>query len=136
MRIFLTKHWRKFALAAVSLPIVGYLVICLFIGLGVNNALNDAQSRFPGDSMAALIVVAASEDVDLSNRNRAIWALGQLGKSEALPYLEAMYSDDPCDHETKICQHELEKALVGCSGGTNIGAVVWRHGDLAVAAGN
>ena len=28
---------------------------------------------------------------------------------------------------------ELEKAIEGCSGSTNIGAVIWRHGELAVA---
>jgi hypothetical protein len=38
-----------------------------------------------------------------------------------------------CDHETSICQHEVEKAIEGFSGGPNVGAWVWRHGELAVS---
>jgi hypothetical protein len=136
MRVFLKKHWRKFAIALVSLPVVGYLALCLFIGLGVHGAASDAQTQFPGNSVAALISVATSEEAQLSRRNRAIWALGQLGASEALPILQSLVSNELCDHESKICQHELEQAILGCSGGTNIGAVVWRHGDLAVASEN
>jgi hypothetical protein len=69
----------------------------------------------------------------LSERNRSIWALGQLGSPDALPALKSLVTDEPCDHETKICQHEVVKAIEGCSGSYNMGAVIWRHGDLAVA---
>lgn len=133
MQGFLKKHWRKIAVAVVSVPIVGYLVLCLVIGLGVRGAVSDAQSRFPGDPVTALISVATSEEIGISDRNRAIWALGQLGAGEALPNLQAMVSNERCDHESRICQYELEKAIEACSGSTNIGAVIWRHGDLAVA---
>jgi hypothetical protein len=33
------------------------------------------------------------------------------------------------DHE--LSQYELRKAIRACQGGTNIGAFVWRRGDLA-----
>jgi len=133
MQVFLKKHWLKFVAAFVSLPIVGFLALCIFIGLGVRGAVADAQAHFPGDSVAALISMATSEDAQLSDRNRAIWALGQLGSSEALPALQSLVSNELCDHDSKICQHELEKAIEGCSGSTNIGAIIWRHGELAVA---
>jgi len=133
MKGFLKRHWRKITLAAISLPILGLLALCLIIGAGVRGAVKDAQSGFPGDPVTALISVATSEEASLSERDRAIWALGQLGAPEALPVLQSMATGEQCDHKSKICQYELEKAIEGCSGGTNVGAVIWRHGDLAVA---
>jgi hypothetical protein len=133
MRVFLKNHWLKLVIGIASLPFVGYLVLCFFIGIGVRGAVSDAQSRFEGDPVAALISVSTSEEASLRDRNRAIWALGQLGSGEALPTLQALVSNELCDHDSKICQYELEKAIEACSGGPNIGAVIWRHGDLAVA---
>lgn len=136
MNGFFRKHWRKIVLAAIALPIAAYLGLCLVIGLGVHRAVSHAQSISPGGPVTALVSVVTSEDASLSDRNRSIWALGQLGSSEALPVLQSLATGEPCDHEKKICQHELETAIAGCSGGVNIGAVVWRHGDLAVKENN
>jgi len=133
MGAFLSKHWRKITVAAVCLPIVGYLGLCLIIGLGVNGAVSDARAQFPGDPVSALISVATDEQANISERNRAIWALGQLGSAEALPVLQDMVTDEPCDHGRLICQKEVASAITGCSGGLNVGAVIWRHGELAVA---
>ena len=131
MRDYLKKHGWKIGLAGIGLPVAVYLVLCISIGMGVNGAVSDAQARYPGDPVSSLISVAASEDESYPDRNRAVWALGQLGSSRALPILRALESGEPCDHESALCRHELEKAIEGCSGGTNIGAVVWRHGELA-----
>lgn len=133
MRGFLKKHWRKLGLAAIALPILAFLGLCLVIGMGVRGAVSHAQEGFPGDPVTALISVATSEEIKIADRDRAIWALGQLGSPEALPTLQSMVTDGTCDHESLICQYELEKAIAACSGGPNIGAVIWRHGDLAVA---
>ena len=127
MRVFLKKHWRKIAIAGVSLPIVGYLALCLSIGLGVHQAVSRAQSVFPGDPVSALVSVVTSAEAELSERNRAIWALGQLGAPAALPVLQSLLTGEQCDHNSKLCQHELEKAVKGCSGCRNIGVVIWRH---------
>ena len=62
--------------------------------------VSGAQSRFPGDPVTALIALATSEEASLSDRNRAIWALGQLGSAEALPTLRPSGPDQRCDHET------------------------------------
>lgn len=134
MRTFLEKHWRKITVAAVCLPIAGYLVLCLMIGLGVSGAVSNAQARFAGDPVAALISVATDEQAAVSERNRAIWALGQIGSPEALPVLEEMVTGEQCDHDRLICQKEVASAIVGCSGGRNMGAVIWRHGELAAAS--
>lgn len=136
MRGFLKKHWRKVTLAAIGFPIVGFLALCLVIGLGVRFAVSNAQSHFPGNPVTALVSVATSEEAGLSERNRSIWALGQLGVPEALPALRSLVTGEPCDHESRICQYELEKAIEACSGSFNISAVVWRHGDLAIANQN
>ena len=136
MNGFWKRHWPKIALAAAGLPVVGYFVLCLSIGSGVRNAVSDAQSLFPGDPVQALISVATSDEAALPDRNRAVWALGQLGSAEALPVLQSLETDQRCDHEASICQHEVEKAIEGCSGNPNIGAWVWRHGELAVSEGD
>ena len=133
MNRFLKKHWGKIALAVIGIPVVGYFVLCLSIGVGVRNAVSDAQSRFPGDPAGALIAVATSDEASLKDRNRAIWALGQRGSPEALPILQTLETSEKCDHETSICQHEVDQAIEGCSGVPNIGAWVWRHGKLAAS---
>ena len=133
MKGFLKRHWRKIVGAAVTLPVVAFVVLCLVIGSSVRGAVSAAQERHPGGPTEALLAVAQDEDLGLSERNRAIWALGQLGSPEALPVLEAMVTANGCDHANRICQYELEKAIAGCAGGTNAGAWIWRHGDLAVA---
>jgi len=134
MHAFLGKHWRKITVAAIGLPIVGFLGLCLVIGLGVNGAVSNAQARFDGDPVSALISVAIDEQASISERNRAIWALGQLGSPEALPVLQGMVTEESCDHDRLICQKEVASAINGCSGSTNVGAVIWRHGELAVAS--
>ena len=136
VREFLGKHWRKITVAAICLPVVGYLVLGLAIGHGVRGAVSNAQTQFPGDPVSALITVATDEQADISERNQAIWALGQLGSTEALPALQAMVTEKPCDHDKLICQKEVASAIEACSGATNIGWVIWRHGDLAVASNN
>lgn len=133
---FFRKHWRKIVLVILSIPVVGYFAICISIGFGVRNAVSGAQEQFPGDPVTALIALATSEETSISDRNRAIWALGQLGSAEALPTLRSLETHQLCDHDSLICQHEVESAIKGCSGGTNAGAWVWRHGELAVGGEN
>ena len=38
MTSFLKKHWRKIVLVIISIPVVGYFVICISIGFGVRHA--------------------------------------------------------------------------------------------------
>jgi hypothetical protein len=131
MRRFFRKHWRKVGLIAMGVPLAGYIVIGLVIGQQVRSAVSRAQSRFPGESVMALTSVASSDRIDLSERNRAIWALGQLGVPEALPVLESLRTGTECDHDSFVCQYELAKAIKLCSGDLNISAAVWRYGEIA-----
>ncbi len=130
---FVKAHRFMFAMASVTLAAVAFVAIGLMIGAGVRGAVAEAQARHPGEPIAALMAVASADDLAPAVRNRAIWALGQLGRSEAVPMLQSLVAPGPCDHDSSVCRYEVEKAIAACSGTRNIGAVVWRHGDLAIA---
>jgi hypothetical protein len=132
MKNFLTRHWKKIVLGGMALAVLGFFGLGLLIGHGVRDALFVAQRRFPGDPVTALMTMAVAEDQVLSVRNHSIWALGQIGTPEALPTLRSLVTDANCDHAHAVCQKEVKKAVEACSGEVNIGAFIWRHGDLAV----
>lgn len=132
MRGALLRRWRSLSVALLCLAIGGYVVTGLVIGRQVDRTIGLAQSRYAQAPVEALISLALSEEAPLRDRNRAVWALGQLGAREAAPALRSLELTTGCDHESAVCQHELKKALDLCSGALNIGALVWRHGELAV----
>ena len=70
-----------------------------------------AVREYPGDGVQALIAYVDTEGYPLADRNRAVWALGQLGDARATPTLESHYSGSQCDHTRRLCQHELKKAI-------------------------
>lgn len=47
----------------------------------------------------------------MADRNHAVWALGQMAAEPALPALKAYFDGRKCEHETRLCQHGLEKAI-------------------------
>jgi hypothetical protein len=116
--------------AAVGFLIVSYVVISLVIGSGVRSVGAAALGEQPGDRVAAIMAYADAPAHSLKDRNRAVWALGQLGDPRALPVLEKYYTGQPCDHDRALCQYELKKAIKLCRGGTNLSAFVWRRGSL------
>jgi len=133
MKVFLTNNWKKIVLGTMGLAVLAFFGLGLLIGKGVREAVFVAQQRYPSDPVPALLAMAAAEDQALPKRNHSIWALGQIGSPEALPMLRSLVTSADCDHERAVCQKEVKKAVEGCSGGVNIGAFIWRHGDLAVA---
>lgn len=111
------------ALVALTLA---YFGTCMSIAASVESISADAVRDHPGDRVLALLAIVESETQPLAERDRAVWALGQLGDPRALPLLERLYTDEPCDHETHLCQQELAKAIRGCRGGANVTAWLWR----------
>jgi hypothetical protein len=97
-----------------------------FIGSGVHAASEAALLGQPGDRVLALMAYVESPNHTLRERNRAVWALGQLGDARALPLLETHFTGTDCDHGRALCQHELRKAIRLCRGATNIAAFVSR----------
>lgn len=132
---FIGKHWKKLAAAVLVLPLVAYVGLSLLIGHGVRNAVSFAQAEEQGGPVEALVKVAAKEKYGLKDRNRSIWALGQLGDPSALPVLEGLATGGECDHASRVCQKEVCKAVEACRGGTNLSAALWRHGELAGRGG-
>jgi hypothetical protein len=96
------------------------------IASGVHAASEAALLDQPGDPVPALMAYVESPSHTLRDRNRAVWALGQLGDVRALPVLERHITGSQCDHGRVLCQHELRKAIRLCRGATNMAALLWR----------
>lgn len=111
------------ALIAGSLFTFMFIVTCTLIGLSVSQRCEVAQDRYSGDCVEALISYLDNEENSYESRNSAIWALGQIGDTRALPILEKYYTGNIPDREPidkVISQYELKKAINLTSGGFNI----------------
>ncbi len=106
--------------AFVGVLALAYGGISLAIGAGIDDAVSKAARTFPGDPAEVLIAMATSEGVALKDRNRAVWALGQLGDARALAPLGSLLTGKPCDHAVAVCQHEVRKAIRLCRGGISV----------------
>lgn len=116
-----------------SIFLLFFVICCTWIGYEVKTQCQDAQREYGGDCTEALIKLLNDENRGFRARNDAIWILGQLGDSRALPVLENYYTGniplrEPLD-ET-ISQYELKKAVNLTSGGLNITAFFWRSGII------
>jgi len=100
-----------------------FLCICFSIRSSVKEISSKAVRQYPGDRIEALIAYVDSENHSLKQRNRAVWALGQIGDERALTTLEKFYTGGPCDHDSRLCQGELQKAIKQCKGSFN--ATAW-----------
>ncbi|MFH1844229.1 MAG: hypothetical protein ABIF77_13570 [bacterium] len=82
---------------------------------GVQDISQQAQEQYGGDRVEALLALTESEQNSYRDRNRAIWALGQLGDERALPLLRQLDSDEeqpiPYDRDAYIVQYTVEKAI-------------------------
>lgn len=117
--------------AGVILLAIAYIGISLVIGSGIRSISETALRDFPGDRVSALMALVESDRHGFRDRNRAIWALGQLGDARALPMLEMRYTGTESDERIELSQYEIKKAILLCKGATNISAFVWRRGALA-----
>lgn len=114
------------ALIAV-LVLTAFVLISLRIGEDVRAASRIARAQHEGDPVEALLRYVEDDHHSFPERNRAVWALGQIGDRRALPLLRKHYSNKPCDHEGALCQRELGNAIKLLDGGLNATAIVWRH---------
>jgi hypothetical protein len=103
-----------------------FLTAEIMIGLGVREFSQLAQNQFPSDRVSALVKMVECESCPMADRNHAVWALGQLADSRALPALAKHYTGQPCNHSQNICQYELQKALKLVRSGHNIESCFWR----------
>jgi len=113
----------------VSIFLLFFVVVCTWIGYDVKRQCSEARSEYGGSCVEALMELVDDEEAGYRRRNSAIWALGQLGDSEALPLLKSYYTGDIPDREPLdevISQYELKKAVELTSGGVNASAWIWR----------
>lgn len=129
---FESKHNRRFIglkkvlvyglLSCLVLGLIVFVSVCFSIRSGVKGMSAKAVKEFPGDRVQALMAYVGSENHTLKERNRAVWALGQIGDKSALSVLESFYTGAECDHDKNLCQRELRHAIHGCKGGLNLTA--------------
>ena len=110
-----------------ALLLAAFVFISLRIGADVRAASAMAMQHHQGGRVEALIQYVEDTNHSFRERNRAVWALGQLGDQRALTVLQKYYSGKPCDHGSALCQRELGKAIELVEGGVNVTAFVWRH---------
>ena len=92
------------------------ILFSLWIELHVKKMSEMATQKYPGDKVEALMMFVESEEYGYNAHlykmnNHAFWALGQLGDKRALPFLRNLLTDEPCDHETNLCQGEIQEAI-------------------------
>lgn len=114
MRSSVSSSRRKRALILsllLAFVVGGYTALFASIHAGVADTARLAMTQYPGDRVEALCALVACESCSLSDRNHAVWALGQLRDRRALPILERYYTGQECNHSLDLCQHEIRKAV-------------------------
>ncbi|OGL53885.1 hypothetical protein A3K55_01725 [Candidatus Shapirobacteria bacterium RBG_13_44_7] len=116
-----------------SIFLLFFVISCTWIGFEVKTQCQTAQRSYGGDCPQALINLLEDEHQNFRSRNSAIWALGQLGDSRALPVLQNLYTAnipprEPLDKT--LSQYELKKAINLADGGLNLSAFIWRNNIL------
>ena len=112
----LARWWPVALAVAIAVMAVGLSMVIWMIRSGVAEDEARAQREFPGDRVEALMALVDSDRHPFRERNRAIWALGQIGDPRALPVLRKHYTGAECQHDKYLCQRELKKAIDTCSG--------------------
>lgn len=118
------------SILGLSVFVLIFVIMSTWIGFGVKNKCFDAQKEYGGSCVESLTKLIEDENRGFRIRNSAIWALGQLGNSAALPVLQKYYNGVIPDREPldqTISQYELKKAINLVSGGKNITAIFWRY---------
>ncbi len=103
-------------LIVLSVCVVLIILLSLSIELGVKKICGTATRKYTGDKVEALMMFVESKEYGYdahcySANNHAFWALGQLGDKRALPFLRNLLTGEPCDHETNLCQGEIQEAI-------------------------
>jgi hypothetical protein len=117
------KRWFLFV-GLICIAGVIYAIPWMFwqLQVPVKTYCSGAQAEFGGDCVEALSAVLRSEHHSYLEKNRAIWALGQLADARALPALREAQTGVPCERPCRrdlhLCQYEIEKAIKWCEKGT------------------
>lgn len=90
-----------------------------------------ATAEFGSHAPASLISLIESDEFGFKEKNDAIWALGQLADSTALPFLEDLNmktaESAQCNLEMALCKREIQKSIAWCSKGN---VTSWMYGKM------
>lgn len=136
MAIKSTSHLLKIILKGTAIVLAGFVVVIVLLSLWLEVHLKKvcgtATEKYPGDKIEALMKSVETKKYGYSAEvyhanNHAFWALGQLGDKRALPFLKGLATGKPCDHETNLCQGEIQEAIDKLGGDQfNLPAFLWR----------
>ncbi len=116
-RIRQLKRFILIGAASLILILFGtFIGLRIWIAGEANSIARDAAKVFHSNKTKALIALIESEDYSLKEKNNAIWALGVLKDKQALPTLESMVTGLKCNHDSEICQYEINKAILKIKG--------------------
>ena len=89
-----------------------YFGLRIWIKSDFDKICNEAMEQYSTDNKSeALMLVLKSESQNLNAKNHAIWALGHLKSSDALPVLKELQTGTECDHGRFVCQRELNRTI-------------------------
>jgi len=94
----------------------------------VKNICIRAKSDFGEDCITSLILIIRTDGYSEKVKIHAVWCLGQIADSSAIPYLEEFQEKFECNdpsQKSKMC-YELYKALKWCKNG-NITSWMYRN---------
>ncbi len=118
---------RKLIIICVLSALILGMAGMLQIYGGVKDSCLKAQDKYHENCTDSLMLFVQSEEESFTDRNTAIWALGQLADRKALPVLKSMYTGNIPNKEPYdkgISQYELKKAIKWCETGN---ATSWMY---------
>jgi len=120
------------------------IIIVMTVGIGglglslrsiysrVETIVRIAQSRYAGDTAEALMSLIESDSETYRDKNRAIWALGQIGDTRALPVLQRLNTGEvqekPYDPSAYIVLYSVRKAIEQIQ--SDFSLTRWMYGGL------
>ena len=122
----------KGMLVVLLVCVVAIVSLSLWTELHVKKMCEMATREYPGDKVEALMMSVETKEYGYDahlykTNNHIFWALGQLGDKRALPFLKNLLTDEPCDHETNLCQGEIKEAIQRLErNGFNLPKFLWR----------
>jgi hypothetical protein len=106
-----------------AVMLTGILAMDIWIRHDVRENIAIARQKYPGNAEDALISFLQDNSNSYNDRTHvAVWTLGMLKSTKALPILKGYYKDDPkgltCKghHNQMLCQYGLHKAIVQIEG--------------------
>lgn len=123
------SHFLYLAAIVFSLGLLFFVIAAVWISYEVRHNCQESQKIYPGSCVDSLVSLINDPSQTFDRRNSAVWSLGQLGDSTALPHLQKLYTGQIPAREPwneVLSQYELKKAINLTQGGFNLSAFLWR----------